>query len=254
MANAIHHEIAADIEALAGDMEGIKDLAEAMGRPELFEAFQKRYQAASTKKERLTELQTLITACMPTSDALMNQQMIKSGDARLQLLGHMNQRKTDAAKAKSDTAATEEAPPKTTATPKKSGPATLQEKFLRNPVEKVIAAMTGIYPGYHRYKPAPGTDIKTEARQHLLARQGNTEGVKLLLSITEALAQNKELLRQFNPLKAFIKGKTWQLSAKGLDMQQALEVGDPKALKARTLVTATRAPVQPPNSVISSCR
>ncbi|WP_382161824.1 hypothetical protein [Hydrogenophaga sp. ANAO-22] len=250
MENAIKLELTADLEALAGDMDGIKDFVEAMGHPELFEPFQKRFEAAINKKAQFTELQALIDACMPTSDALMNQQMIKSGKAPLQLMGHWNQRTADAAKKSEKT----DAPTKTAQTtadtstqanasqaaqvkPQKIGPATLEEKFLRNPVDKVIAALTGTYPGWHLYK-ADAEFIKAEARKYLLARQGDTAGVKKLLSIADALTENKELLRQFNPLKALIKGKTWQLSAKGQDLQQALESGDLKSLKARTLVAA----------------
>lgn len=258
MKNAIKRELTEDLEALAGNMDGIKDFVEAMGHPELFEPFQERFEAATNKKAQFTELQALIDACMPTSDALMNQQMIKSGKAPLQLMGHWNQRTADAAK-KNEKA---DAPTKTAqitagtpsqaaqVKPKKAGPATLEEKFLRNPVDKVIAAMTGTYPGWHLYKADPEF-IKAGARKYLVARQGDTAGVKKLLSIADALTENKELLRQFNPLKALIKGKTWQLSAKGQDLQQALESGDFKSLKARTLVAALTNNNQ---DEIASCR
>jgi hypothetical protein len=235
-------------------LDGLTAAAGVQRHPELFEPFQKRFEAAINKKAQFTELQALIDACMPTSDALMNQQMIKSGKAPLQLMGHWNQRTADAAKKSEKT----DAPTKTAQTtadtstqanasqaaqvkPQKIGPATLEEKFLRNPVDKVIAALTGTYPGWHLYK-ADAEFIKAEARKYLLARQGDTAGVKKLLSIADALTENKELLRQFNPLKALIKGKTWQLSAKGQDLQQALESGDLKSLKARTLVAALTPP------------
>lgn len=225
MANAINKEITADLENLvSGDLEGIKDFLDAMGRPELFDDFQRRFQEADTKPRKMAELKTLLDACMPTSDALMNQQMIKSGDARMELIGHLNQRKADAAK-KSETT---QPPPKTApkVAKKKSGKASLEEKFLRNPVDKAIAALTGTYPGWHLYGEAEET-IKEGAHAYLLKRQGDAAGVQKLLSIADALAANKELLRQYNPLHALIKGKTWQLSAKGQDLQQALESGDP---------------------------
>lgn len=246
MENSIKLELTADLEALAGDMDGIKDFVEAMGHPELFEPFQKRFEAAINKKAKFTELQALIDACMPTSDALMNQQMIKCGKAPLQLMGHWNQRMADAAKktdAPTKTAQkTADASTQANASqaaqvkPQKVGPATLEEKFLRNPVDKVIAAMTGTYPGWHFYK-ADAEFIKDEARKYLLARQGDTAEVKKLLSIADALAENKELLRQFGFLKAAMHGKKWQLSAKGQDLQRALESGDFKSLTARTLVS-----------------
>lgn len=254
MANAINLEITADIEALAGDMERIKDFTDAMGRPELFEAFQKRYQSAATKKERLTELQALINACMPTSDALMNQQLIDSGDARMELIGHVNQSQADAA----ETSETAQPSPKTAPEAakkkkkkkKKSGEVSLEQKFLRNPVDKAIASLTGTYPGWHRYRQAEEI-IKKGAHAYLLKRQGDTEGVHKLLSIADALAANNELLRQYNPIQALIKGKTWQLSAKGQNLLQALESGDPQKLTARTLVAAL---TDDNHSVIASCR
>lgn len=263
MKNAIKRELTEDLEALAGDMDGIKDFVEAMGHPELFEPFQKRFETATDRKAKFTELQALLDACMPTSDALMNQQMIKSGKAPLQLMGHWDQRKADAAKKNekadaptktaqktADTPTQANASQATQVKPQKAGPATLREKFLRNPVDKVIASLTGTYPGWHRYKETAAV-IMAEARQYLIDRQGNTDNVQRLLSIADALTENKELLRQFNPLKALIKGKTWQLSAKGQDLQRALELGDPKILKARTLVAALTNNNQ---DEIASCR
>lgn len=249
MANAINKEITADLESLvAGDLEGIKDFLEAMDRPELFDGFQTRFQKADTRPKQMAELQALLDACMPTSDALMNRQMIQSGDAPMELMGHLNQRQADAAK-KSETT---QASAKTAQRPaaKKSGKASLPEKFLRNPVDKAIAALTDTYPGWHLFTAAEGA-IKQAAHAYLLKRQGDTAGVRKLLSIAEALAGNQELLRQYNPIHALIKGKTWQLSAKGQDLQRALESGDPNRLTARTLVAALTSENQ---SVIASCR
>ncbi len=280
-ARAINPTISQDIEALVADLDSIRELVNAMGRPELLEAFESDFTKADGHREKqLSLLHSLIEACLSATDEEFCRHLINSSDVREQIEGHCLKDKVEARKkaagaktvawgntekpsdettsgrAKASASSpTQETAPKTTQAPAARPPGnTLEEKLLRNTIEKAIAEVSGTIPGgffYNFFSKANKEEIKATARSFLEMRYGKSENVKKLISLIEDLHANKELVRN-NPIKFLWNSKPWKLSAKAKDIEAALEnKKDVTALSARTLVA-----VMTDNnaSTIASCR
>jgi hypothetical protein len=244
---AIAQLLVKDVQALTVDMNHIKDFLNAMERPDLFESFKAQFQKASDKKQRLALLKSLMESCMPAEDGSIREQMLKSKDGRLQLVGHTMDPPAAPRKDKKPSF------PKALNT--KTGDATWAEKLYRNKPNKAIASLSGHYPGLHR-KTGFFKDLITKAETHLCNLYGRTPETLHTINIAHALDKNKSLVKNHSALLFLIKNPTWELSPEGGNIQQALEAGDVKALNAQTLAAALRknASGESNASDIASCR
>lgn len=229
---AIAKELVRDLQALAGDMNHIEAFLGAMGHPELFDDFKAKFEAAGAdpvagKKKQMALLKSLVDACMPTSDGCMKKQAMASGDARVQLAGHLMPE-----------------PPAPKGVSKfhpealsRSKGATWAEKFNRNLLDKAIASLLGEYPGWHM-KMGYSRQVSIEAEKHLALACGDTPATQKLIALAHALGANKALVTNRAFFHAFLKGRTWALTPQGKDIEQALESGDPQSVKGSTLASA----------------
>lgn len=244
---AIAQLLVEDVQALTVDMNHIKDFLNAMERPDLFEGFKAQFEKASDKKQRLALLKSLTESCMPAEDGSIREQMLKSKDGRLQLVGHTMDPPAAPRKGKKPSV------PKALNT--KTSDATWAEKLYRNKSNKAIASLSGHYPGLHR-KTGFFKDLITKAETHLCNLYGRTPETLHIITIAHALDKNKSLIKNHAALLRLIKNPTWELSPEGGNIQKALEAGDVQALNAQTLAAALRkdASGESNASDIASCR